>query len=146
MECHSRVFSTLLKCLLLTNHLPSGKHSNGISPFVKGNTSSIRVQFPTSYVRLPGCNKKKTNGSTKIPSQKIPIRKIHSLTFQVTSYLPEGYLIGVVTSVIRHPSSESPNRRLHRHLHVTDQRCYQLRCQSRFGAHLRQSATAGLRK
>ena len=28
----------------------------GISPFLIGNTSSIRVHFPANYVRLPECN------------------------------------------------------------------------------------------
>ncbi len=32
------------------------KHSNGISQFLIGNTSSIRVHFPASYVRLPECS------------------------------------------------------------------------------------------
>ena len=32
------------------------QHSNGISPFLTGNTSSIRVHVPASYVRLPECN------------------------------------------------------------------------------------------
>ena len=37
--------------------LPSGKLTwlAGISPFSIGNTSSIRVQFPASYVSLPEC-------------------------------------------------------------------------------------------
>ena len=41
-----------------TQCLPSGKrsHSNGISPFSIGHTSSIRVHFPASYVSLPANN------------------------------------------------------------------------------------------
>ena len=31
------------------------EHSSGISQFSIGNTSSIRVHFPASYVRLPEC-------------------------------------------------------------------------------------------
>ncbi len=41
-----------------TNPLPSGTLKNiaaGIYPFLIGNTSSIRVHFPASYVRLPEC-------------------------------------------------------------------------------------------
>ena len=37
-------------------YTPVIKHSNGISPCLIGNTSSIRVHFPASYVRLPECN------------------------------------------------------------------------------------------
>ena len=38
--------------------LPADKltYSNGISAFLIGNTSSFRVHFPASYVRLPECN------------------------------------------------------------------------------------------
>ena len=33
----------------------SGKHSNGISPFLIGKNHLHRVHFPASYVRLPEC-------------------------------------------------------------------------------------------
>ena len=40
-------------------YYPVGKltHLAGISPFLIGNTCSIRVHFPASYVSLPECNK-----------------------------------------------------------------------------------------
>ena len=42
----------------LIPRLPAGKPTyqwNGMSPFSIGNTSSIRVHFPASYVSLPEC-------------------------------------------------------------------------------------------
>ena len=63
--------------------VPSGKLTElaGISPFLIGNTSSIRVHFPASYVRLPECNKpfetKKTPTlpETNIASARKPSQK-----------------------------------------------------------------------
>ena len=49
-------FAEKQQCVL--SHIPSGKLTwlAGISPYWIGNTSSIRVHFPASYVRLPECN------------------------------------------------------------------------------------------
>ena len=51
-----------MECYPLVN-----KHRNGISPFSIGNTSSIRVHFPASYVSLPECNMTSFNRVHTLP-------------------------------------------------------------------------------
>ena len=97
-----------------TTYPPVNKHSNGKSPSWIGNTSSIRVHFPASYVRLPEC--KPSTGHFRYNlttgSRWISVEKPFNLKRSVTSNHPRFRSVPKMEGGRRNPT--------HRHISCMD--------------------------